>query len=330
MRPTIIQVFLVTLLAGCLGGGQQALDAIPKPPPVPLNGTAMEYLDASGGFTDTPPEEESMVPLNWGCLQHPLGEAPPVWSSGQKETAYIVTAARIHYRAVAEVNTVACAARSEWTGWFGAANAVISHVSMDGPDVLEAGTPHDVTLEFQLPPGGLVVAPGERITLRLASYYNNELGAVHVALGPETRLELDWQTTDWEPGVAGAVTTHTGSIAGAACLGNLIEPHAPGIHTYTHEVDENTHGLDIELERIGSGPGPQDLDFLVYAPNGSIVAGGESPLGNEALHLRQPNLAVTGIGEYAIVVFVCNPQVANYTLIVRESWKEDLRPKYYT
>lgn len=306
----VLLVVVPLLAAGCADAPEPRAPAL-APPPVELPSSLALGLGADGALsTAASAAPESVVPLRWGWAQWLDGTLAPAWTSEPAIEPYIVlnaTATMVH-TATQPVQTMA--QRPEFTVWFGVGDSVVDHGFRDGPATLLPGDRAVATYELLVPRGGLVVEAGERLVLRVGSYYADDAsrGAVAVVLGGAEGSRLDVVAVPLPPATGSfehqALHDETIELMGGRCMGldPATEADMRWVPIDLDALDWTPRVIDVRVERTG-GDGPPDVDFVLLDDAGEVVVHGAGSGGDEQAHLRGPNVegakGVWQLGAYA-------------------------------
>ncbi len=258
--------------------------------------------------------EPGTVPLRWSMAEYTAGTLPPVWLSDPLAGDTILEAGNLTLSFVAPQGAVTLAARPEFTAWFGVEDRFVTHLFFDGPAALAPGEVAQVAAQLSLPPGGLLVAAGERVALRVASYMADAepAAAIELVVGqPATPsgMTLVLRETVLPPYQEVEAVSEQGSFQGSLCA--IGDPTDTATVEIPLEIPEDALGVRVDLRRAG-GTGPPDLDFELLDEAGQVVGAGEGSGGDEGLILGPANLDAIGRGAWTLFVFSCQPQVVDY------------------
>ncbi len=311
MRAALCLVFL---LAGCL-------EATETPDPTPSKEQVTPqwitlYLDAEGALV---PElgDAASIPIDWGYQQWLDGTPPPAWT-GAALGALRILEGNVTLFYQAERPTVSGDVRPELTAWWGSDVSIPHHIFIDGPSSVTAGQVVEATSALRMPGGGLVMAPERLPLLRVGTYYADgpQLSTMDLLVGAETpsRLDLLVEPIAWPEMRSETMLSTTGTLLGSRCAAT-INPTEEADSYHTISVGPDALGFTVRVQGTDAFP-TNDVDLVVYGPNGTDVGGGHSSFDVEGADVWGHNLAVDGPGDYRIRVVACTPQRGAYEMDV--------------
>ncbi len=284
----------------------------------------VRYLTPEGGFTsEAPTGEPARMPMSWSWTEWLQGVAPPTWYTANDEVPMLITAANVTYYAGTDHPLPGHDLRPEFTAWWGVNDGYVTHTFHPGPDVFGPGDVAEVTMEFDIPAGGLVVTPGDHQSLRIASYYADAdgLDTVDLLLAGESapsRIAFTARPITWPSAAMGredlVVNVEDGMVNGGRCAAPL-NPTGAAMQTYPFEVPEDAILLSVFVDRRGGQGGP-DIDFALRNASGDRIASGQGSGGTEHVTLYWPNLAAGGPGTWTLEVYACTPQHGRFEALV--------------
>ncbi len=304
MRAVLV-AFLVLLAPGCiLLDGSGAPESAVTGPTAPRAFSLR--LDDTGALIEGE-AAQAIRPLNWGWLQWFDGVEGPAWTSAPADSPYVVTAATAHVIYTAMHPVTSPQQRPEFTVWWGVEDSVVDHGFADGPATLTPADRIEAVFELALPMGGLVVEKGQRLVLRVGSYYNDDArqGGVAIVMG-ETRVDIETRPVQLAPLQRGDVLDIPVALTGGRCMG--FDPvSSQDLEWIPLALTQGTRGLDVIVDHQG-GDGPPDVDFVILDANGDTVAHASGSAGHEAIRLRGPNFDAVPPGEWQLGVYACTLQ----------------------
>ncbi|MBI2076985.1 MAG: hypothetical protein HYT80_01250 [Euryarchaeota archaeon] len=308
---SLVLAFLV-LVPGCLearGGDDGPGTPRPDPAPEPINETwflKAGYLLSTVAPTKATADRVAATPFANGFANEDIKAfaAPPV------PTQRNVTAVRLHvfYEVVGPTADPFPVQGNPQDSrqivlWLGTDHAYPMSVSTTGPTALLPGRVYEAKAEFTMPPGGWTVPHGERIQLLVATLAVNtqgyELRFLVDSTATPSRIELAGATSRLALPARLNMTAQTFQIAGNGGMFTGATPEqVPSKIRVPVAVSSNWTFLELRVVMRANGGGKSDLDFLVYAPDGTRTLVSSTPYQNETVRAFSPNLAALGAGSY--------------------------------
>ncbi len=327
--PSVLAVWLVVVLsAGCFGGSEPRdraetpAPAADPPPVIPGVWFLTENLTLSA---DEPQGERpgARVPLAWSYAEYYTGAPPPVWQGPPAEGPVRILSARAEVYFSARQEAIDPGQRPTLVAWFGAGDSVVAHAEATGPQVIARDEVVNVSFEFVLPAGGLVVEPGESFELHLGSFYadagvmtaGRRVQVIVGSLLTPSHLAIVAEPVSLASASERALSEETGSLRGDACSTTPLPAAAESEATFPVVVPASASGVRLRLvaERLA---GSFDVDVELRGADDAVFAAGVSPGGSEALDLFATNLAAAPSGSWTARVSACGEQASDFTLTV--------------
>lgn len=182
--------------------------------------------------------------------------------------------------------------------WVGSTYAMALNAIQTNNDVIVAGTPLKVefTLEFGTK-APVFVPAGESVRVYLISgMAHEEAGTLKLLYGGDTPSAITYtrhNLTD-DPLAnfsAAGPTGFSSSLSGPGFPASGARSE-PGEHYNHHSftVGDNSTFIEVRLEQTGGPSEDADLDLDLYTADGDLVAGGHTPMGDEAILLGRPTV----------------------------------------
>lgn len=276
------------------------------------------------GLAPAPPQsaEASRVPQPVGTDAFVTGVGDPVaWIGGEMPVDRLVTAARVVFFVTSEGASVSMgpgtAGLPEFFSWFGPEASPMGGGTPQGPDSFAPGQVAEIAYDVGLPEGGIVVEAGEPLYHGMVSTYPQSSDAnrlVFLVGGTDapSRIELSVETVFLPDAVESALPVITGTVRGDGCTAPPQE--GTQMLTFPVKVPDGAIGFRATLDRTGGAATNEDMDLQILGPDGSGVAAGHSPRGDELVRLYLPNIAAIGTGDWSVRVLSCTSQSGDFTV----------------
>lgn len=293
MRLSVI-VAAVLAFSGCLESHFGADDPQPSPSPEPEPELRQLFLKPDRALSSQSPESDQPVKEHVGPTHAAFAtEDLEVHQSGSQPGYRIVRAvAQVYYSADETTASTFPAPGSVSTTrhfvlWLGAGDLYNALATVTGPPQIPAGTTLSQQVEFSLPAGGLIVAPGEHLRLLVAPLMANDGSNVHWLIDHShtpSRIEFDafpWNST--VPPAKETVSAH--EITGNSGLFTGVLSGTGDALRLTLELPADATYARVDV-RWKSTTGPKsDLDLVVYDDRAGILGNSTTPYQSEHLRL---------------------------------------------
>lgn len=300
MRGLALTLVALVLTAGCVGapeGSDAATDA--------AAGAARErtgWFSADMTLAEAAPAESAGVGAGSFFLAWAEGADYPTWLDAPASEAVLVTnvTSKLFLRATGPV--VESGRFPDVMIYGGVGDSWMAIATTKFASVLVPGEVHEIDLELELPPGGLVLPPGESLGFKVVPVmHQSDAADVEILVGGDTASRATWTQAPIAP-AAPSTLAHgdaRGETVGSAYAGEA----APESTSFRHAVPlDAAPSAFLVWMNTTDAAGVPDIDLSLELPDGEVVAFSGTPTPREFLRLHARNFEGAGAGEYVIVV----------------------------